>query len=605
MWVERQVREDAIDALVAVQSMPRLVARLLAIRGVMPDDLLDYLSPDIAGLANPEELPGLSEAADVILRYLRVPRKIIVFGDYDCDGISATAILIKTLERIGADVSPFLPERLAEGYGMNVGSVTRLLTEYPDVKLIVTVDNGINAVNEIADLKAKGIEVVVTDHHLPGEELPKCVIVNPKVEALKPKRTFLEGLCGAGVAFMLANLLMTRVREENLYCGNSIGEPLLVLAGLATVTDVMPLRGQNRILVTEALKRFLRPNSDQPGDPLRGAPVGLKELYLRSSRKPALDVLTTKDFGFLIGPRINAAGRLTSGMEALNLVLEKDRERARLLAMAVDGHNEERRAIEQKMSDAALQQLRPNAAAQVIVFADSQAPSDEDADKPAGHSGVAGIVAARILEKLMQDSSHTLPVPVCVIVGSRGSARAPEGYNVRDAFVACEAVLSRFGGHAAAGGFSVKPGQMEAFRQGFSEACAKQADLARATGHEPCVQIDSWVELKDLTLDMAREIRKMEPFGEGNAEPVFGLKKVYFQEARPFGQEGKHLQVTVRSREKGLSLKGIWWGHGDQVECLRAHANEPFRIRFTLEISTYCEEHVEMRLLGFERADES
>ena len=366
--------------------IPELINRILESRGISAEGIDGFLCPSLRDLAPPRELPEVDAAAEAILAAVRARRKIVVFGDYDCDGVCATAILVRTLSAFGADVSAFLPERLSEGYGMSEESVARMLSENPGVGLVVTVDNGINSVENVAFLKGKGIEVVVTDHHLPGEMLPDCVVVNPKVS--HPE--VFENLCGAGVAFLLANELATRAKASGLYSGPSLAGPLLVLAGLATVTDVMPLLGQNRILVAEALNRF---------DAL--APVGLKALFLKAARR-GVARHTSKDFGFLLGPRINAAGRLASGVEALRLVLADDQDEAGEAARIVNGRNDERKSIEQKMLEHALARVVPAAAAQVI-------------DLPDGHQGVAGIVAARVMERMNPK------VPVCVVVGGHGS----------------------------------------------------------------------------------------------------------------------------------------------------------------------------------------
>ncbi len=566
-WRERAVDAAARDALVAVGYSP-LQARLLVLRGVTAGTADAFFEPSLTDLAAPEELPGVAEAADVLLAAVREGRKIVVFGDYDCDGVCATAILVQAVRALGGTVAPFLPERLTEGYGMNEASVERMLSEHPDVSLVVTVDNGVNAVERVAFLKSRGVDVVVTDHHLPGEELPDCVLVDPKVAAPDA----LDGLCGAGVAFLLAAALVAAAKAAGVYDGPNIGGPLLVLAGLATVTDIMPLTGQNRILVAEALKRFRS-----------WAPVGLRELLDRASRTTA-SVLTTRDFGFLIGPRINAAGRIASGMEALSLVLAADREEARSLALAVDLRNATRKTIEQKMTDEALSQVEPGAAAQIVVLTGDGA-----------HPGIAGIVASRILERLGPGAA----VPVCVIVNGHGSARSPEGYNVRDALQGAADALERFGGHAAAGGFTVREGGLDGFRGLFRAACAAQA----ASGAAP----DKGVEFADaeidgaaLTLEFARWLRKLEPFGEGNPPPVFLMRRVLFSEVRPMGAEGRHLQAAFRDAR---APRGVWWNHGDLVERLRAEAAEPHDILFTVEVSNYGEPHPEIRLQAVVRSE--
>ena len=538
-----------------------IVTKILENRGITATELEDFLHPTLDKLAKPEELPGIDKAADLILDSILYRRKIVVFGDYDCDGVCATAIVSRTLRALGGDVTEFIPDRLTEGYGMSEASIARMLKGNPGVGLVVTVDNGINSVAEVTNLKRKWSSVVVTDHHLPGDELPDAnAIVNPKVAA----PPHLQNLCGAGVAFMLANRIVSEAKRRGMYKGPSIGGPLLVLAGLATVTDIMPLLGQNRILVSEALKRFFA-----------CAPTGLKELHARAARAGAAE-LTTRDFSFMLGPRINAAGRVVDfgAAQALELVVSEDKEIVRELARLVDGYNVERKAIEQRMTDEALAKVVPGAPAQVIDLSD-------------GHPGVAGIVAARVMERLDRD------VPVCVYAGGHGSARAPDGFNIRDAFVACDEVLERYGGHAAAGGFGVKEGRIDDFRRMLCEYCEKFAAAVPSVA-EKRGEPDLWVEPADLTLELAEELRQLEPFGEGNREPVFGLKGVLLADAKPLGMEGKHLAVTLRNS----GLKAVWWNHGDLVEKLRAESAAPHDITFTLAVSDYGERHAELRITG-------
>ena len=537
-----------------------IIAGILEKRGFVGEQLEEFLHPTIDRLAKPDDLPGIGKAADVVLDSVLYRRKIVVFGDYDCDGVCATAILSQTLKALGGDVSEFIPDRQTEGYGMSEASIARMLRNNPGVGLVVTVDNGINSVEQVTNLKRKWCSVVVTDHHLPGDELPDAnAIVDPKVSA----PPHLENLCGAGVAFLLANKVVSEAKRRGAYKGGSIGGPLLVLAGLATITDIMPLVGQNRILVSEALRRF--PTC---------APLGLKELYARAARS-GYGELTSRDFGFMLGPRINAAGRIATAVQALELLTSDDREIVRELARMVDGYNMERKAIEQKMLDEAMAQVVPGAPAQVI-------------DLPNGHPGVAGIVAARVMEKLGET------VPVCVQAGNHGSARAPNGINVREAFVACAETLERYGGHAAAGGFSVREGRMDDFRRMLCDYCAAlRADAASAPGTDGS-EPDVWLEPGDITMELAEDLRRLEPFGEGNREPTFGLKGVFFADVKPLGAEGRHLSITLR--KSGLRI--IQWNRGDLVEKLRAESASPHDVVFTLAISDYGDRHVELRLVN-------
>lgn len=574
-WVEKSVDRATVEALVAA-GYPRLLACLLASRGVTVDSADEYFSPDWRHLSPAEALPGIEIAAAEIFKAIEEQKKIVVFGDYDCDGFCATSIVVRTVKALGGTAVPFIPKRIGEGYGMSAASVGRMLREIADIGLVVTVDNGIGSEKEIAFLKQQGdIPVIVTDHHLPGDVLPTSAVVyvNPKVaETQTPER--LQNLCGAGVAYFLSNALVSRAREirGDASLAKGLSGILFTLAGLATVTDIMPIRGENRILVAEALKHFQK-----------WAPIGLLELYARAARSGTA-ALVTKDFGFALGPRINACGRLGDGHEALELLLSTDREPARALALAVDGYNVKRKSIEQGMTDRAMELVVEGAAGQVI---------DLGCSSESIHPGVAGIVAARVLERLAGQRGD-LGVPVCVLVDGKGSCRAPAGYNVRDALEACADSLTHFGGHAGAAGLGVKDGQMDRLREQFCVACAEQFKNLPPEARS-ALPIDAWVKPEEITLELAEMIRKMEPFGEGNPEPIFALRGVPLAEVRPMRNSPKHLQVFLGGK---APLRGVWWNHGDDAESLRAGASNTKDIMFTLEISTFGEPHVEIRVIA-------
>lgn len=501
--------------------------KLLEKRGI--EDIEKFLNPSIKDLELPSSLPGVDKAAEEIFPFIFNFSKIVVFGDYDCDGICATAVMVRVLRKLGANCDAFLPERMCEGYGMTNASLDRMLREHPDVALVVTVDNGINSVNEVERLKKMGISVVVTDHHLPGERLPDCTIVNPSVDAPESLNT----ICGAAVSFMLANRIVDISKINGKYNGGKLGGEALILAGLATVTDVMPLKGYNRILVYEALRRFNQL-----------APEGLRKLVelarsdFNATGKNERN-LSVRDFGFLIGPRINAPGRMATGDIALKLVLCDNVELAGKVAREVDRHNSERKKFEQEMMNEAMKSIVPDAPAQVINL-------------PNGKPGVAGIVASRVLESLGGKT------PVCVIADSHGSARSPDGFNIRDAFEACSQHLERFGGHAAAAGFSVKEGQIDAFRQALCEYT--RSNFIQERNKESSYDIE--LGFDEITKEFYDEIVLMEPFGEGNPEPLFKMENILIKDAKSFGANGKHLSFRVRD------FTAVWWNHGEMADKL-------------------------------------
>ena len=574
-WRERRADETDEARAEAFRSagLPPILARLLASRGVTEEGREAFLDPSLTRLARSDDLPGMMEAVQVILPFLHTKRKIVVFGDYDADGVCASAILVTALRRLGGNAEAFIPHRFGEGYGMTAASLERLWCEHADAALVVTVDNGISSPDEVAKLKVKGIRVVVTDHHLPGENLPKAdALVNPRVQSCPGS----ADLCGAGVAFFLASALAQAATEKGLYTGPKFSGPLLVLAGLATVADLVPLKEQNRILVAQSLAYFNR-----------CAPCGLRELRDKAARSAA--ALTARDYGFLLAPRINAAGRMATADAAFKLLActDEDREEARQLASRIDGFNGERRGFEQTMYQEACAQIDKAGEEDLQAVVAWDAGCVTGATKgQRWHLGVAGIVASRLLEHY-----H---VPAAVAVGETGSVRAPDGYNVHDALAAASEHLVRFGGHAAAGGFTVKPGAFEAFRAAFTTACAKQRKEHALDADAR--DFDGWVEPGDLTPGLYADLRRLEPFGEGNPEPVFGLRGVTLREVRVMGVEGRHLSLVFVNRDVP---RAIWWGHGGRAEDLRKHAARPYDVFFTLTTSGFDSAlpHLELRVV--------
>lgn len=567
-WEGAEADERSVVALSAVLGLSLPVARVLASRGVTtPEEAAAFLSPELkTHLGHPFEFPGARAAAERLWAAVRAGREIVVFGDFDADGVAAAAVLATALRHIGGTVEVFLPVREPEGYGLTFAALERCLRERGRAPgVLVTVDCGIGSVAEVAHLRALGIEVILTDHHEPGAALPQAeVIVNPRLGSSKGA----ENLCGAGVAFKVAHALVEVGKAEGWYQGSGLCGELLAPVGLATVTDVVPLTGENRLFVSSALKHWGR-----------FAGEGLRALLSRAAAQ-TVDTPDAYTFGFILGPRINAAGRMDSAMVAYELLTTKDRDRAAELAAKLEGFNGKRKGVEERIIAAARRQCGLDAAegrfeaAAVVVGSDGQ-----HAGEAGWHPGVIGIVAARL--------SDAAGRPAAVVAfdadgAGRGSVRAGEGYHALDALAAAGETLAGFGGHARAAGFHVKPGAFEQFKQLFCEACATQA-VAGGAGRK--LTVDGWLEAEQVALDLFREQQRLAPFGMGNPAPRWGLRGVTVERAQPVGSSGEHLQLTFKLK-RGASVRGVWFRHGGVTEAVRA-AGGRFDVVFELVQSDF------------------
>ena len=567
-WIETQTEEAAVRTLASALGLSTPVARVLVARGVATLEAADaFLNPELKKhLGDPFAFPGTRAAAGRLWAAVREGREIVVFGDFDADGVAAAAVLVNVLRKIGGAAEVFLPLREPEGYGLTFAALERCLSERGHVPgLLVTVDCGIGSVAEVAHLNRLGVEVIITDHHEPAGELPAAaVIVNPRLGASPGA----EHLCGAGVAFKVAHALAELGKVNGWYQGGTLGGELLVPVGLATVTDIVPLTGENRLLVWSALKHWGH-----------FACAGLRALLLRAAQQTVLapDAYT---FGYVLGPRINAAGRMDSAMVAYELLTTRDRDRAAELAAKLEGFNGKRRGVEERIVLAARQQCGLDSAGAVFEAAAVVVGSaGSHAGEVGWHPGVIGIVASRL--------SDATGRPAAVVSfdetgAGRGSVRAGEGYHALDALAATGETLEGFGGHARAAGFQVKPGGFERFKQLFCQACAGQV---AAGGGVRTLTVDGWLEPEQVTLDLYREQQRLAPFGHGNPAPRWGLRSVTVKDARPMGSAGEHMQFTFE-RDGRLLPRGVWFRHGVAIEAVRANGGR-FDVVFELRENTF------------------
>lgn len=495
-------------AAAPVAGIPPWVARLLARRGLhAPDEIERYLEPSLSSMEDPSLMADMDAAVQRLMTAIAAREPITIYGDYDVDGVCATTVLVELLRRVGADVGYYIPDRRAEGYGLNAGAVEEIAKHS---RVLVTADCGITALDEIALARRLGLDVVVVDHHRAGDALPHA---NAVLDPHRPDCAFpFKGLCAAGVAFMLVVALRRRMREAGSFA--RVPEPdvrdLLDIVALATVADMVPIRGTNRTLVAAGLKRMSKTRR-----------VGLAALMGVSEVDPSR--VSATDLGFRLGPRINARGRLSHAAEAVELLLTSDPQRARILAGALDAANRERRRVEKSTARAAFLRMEQDGmdGAGIVLHDESW------------HPGVLGLVASRLVARYNR--------PAIVIgEGGKGSARSIDGLNVHDAIAEASEHLVRFGGHRAAAGVTIRPESVEPFRAAFAGA------VRRRLGEPPFVPVlnlDLEVEPAQLGLDMLEELQRLAPFGQDNPEPLLVARALSIRSKRVVGDD--HLKLSL------------------------------------------------------------
>lgn len=548
-WRLAPQAEPGLTAAIAqAAGLSPTVAAIVARRTGSLEAARAWLAPESAPLCDPFALGGMRATVERLKRAIAVREPITVFGDYDTDGITATALLTQALLRMGAVAKPFFPDRATEGYGLTPGAVARCLTYAPRPTLVVTVDCGITCVDEVAWLRAQGVETLITDHHTPPERLPEAVaIVNPRLSA--PPGA--EGMCGCATAFTLVRALAEAGVGE-------APEDFLDLVAVATVADVMMLTGENRALVARGLRAL---------GAARGN-AGLRAL-MRDLRLPTGAALTAERIAFGLVPCVNAAGRLGRLKDAWALIGLGREAHAKALRAA----NEERRALE-RMLAARLEARLPERVEGALVL------GGEDF-----HPGVVGIVAARLMERV--------GVPVALVCrtpdgGGHGSMRAGDGWHAVAALDSVRDLLGHYGGHAAAAGFTLLPGAYDAFCRRLPKA------FAGAREETPPPEYDADLAHVPITLALCRELTCLEPCGHGNPRPCF-RKGFTLESCRPVGADGTHLSLRLRPDDGGEALKAIWFGAADRAKGW--HPGMPLHALFTLDIDTFREPCPSLRLL--------
>ncbi len=542
----------AVARLVRDSQIAPWVAECLVRSGLAEAEVATrFLQPRLRTLSDPFLLPGMDAAVRRVLAAVEKRERIVLYGDYDVDGVTSLTLLTRVLRAYGAEVATFLPHRVDEGYGLSADGVARCVEEHRP-QLLIAVDCGTTSVAEITHLREAGVDVVVLDHHEPKDELPPAVaIVNPKLDetrnvergtrkeesedgnsdlsALRVPRSAFDYLCSAGIAFKVAHALLKR----QPLAGFDIKE-LLDLAAIGTVADVVPLVEENRIFVRAGLERIAQ--SRWPGVRALVEVAGLKPPF------------SAKDVGFGIGPRLNAAGRLDSATAALELLLTDDPARAQSLARSLDQQNRERRTIEDEVLG--------KAGAQITSLYD---PGSESAIVVGGagwHPGVVGIVASRIQRRFHRP---TFVIGFDTMGMGKGSGRSIEGFSLVAALTRCGGLLEKFGGHEMAAGLTMRQENLGAFREAFAEAAR---DMLTAEQLQRTLRLDAEVRLADLNLALLDDHDALQPFGTANHQPVFLTRGVTLA-GEPRLMKDKHWSFTFRHGR--AQCRAVWWNAAEEI----------------------------------------
>lgn len=542
-----------IQTLERLSGIPSVVAQLLVARGVHDADAAKiFLDPKLGELRDPESLPGVSQAAELIHAAVKANRRIIIYGDYDADGMTSTAILYRCLELVSANVGYYIPNRMDEGYGLNCEAIEKLA--HTGASMIISVDCGITSIKEAEKAKELGVDLIISDHHELADQLPPAAaIVHPRL----PGHSYpFDGLCGAGVAFKLAWAICQRASNAKKvsprlrnYLLSAIG-----LAAIGTIADVVPLVDENRIIVKHGLKS------------LRAHPVPGLECLMKLTGISNKRELGGEDVGFVIGPRLNAAGRLGQAQLGVELLTTESPDRAKSLAEYIHELNNSRASLERSIYLAANKQVK-----------EQFDPDSEPALVLSGrgwHKGVIGIVAGRLAEK------YHRPVVMIALdeLGSTpgtGSARSVAGVNLHEALYACTEYLVTFGGHAAAAGLRIDEPHIDRFRAHFCDQIAERFSEEKRVAE---LLIDTEAPLSAMTLRTVTQIESLSPFGEANPRPLFCATGVELAEApKTMGKGDRHITLSVQ--QNGVTFRGIAFNKAEWLDDL-CQANQPIDLAY-------------------------
>lgn len=522
---------------------PAILAHLIRQRNIAGDGALErFLEPKLKDLSDPFLLPDMALATQRIFDAIDRRQRIGIFGDYDVDGVTSITVMRSILMTYGADPLYFVPQRSAEGYGLSLAALERFERECGTPDLLIAVDCGTSSIDEIAMLKAKGVDVIILDHHEPGPRgRPDCVaLVNPKCGS------DFSYLCAAGVCFKVAHaMLKTRPRLDYDL------KNLLDMVSVATIADIVPMIGENRLIVRHGLKRL--PHTNNPGLRALQKAVGMN------------GAATSMDVGFRIGPRLNAAGRMDQPEMALATLMCDEQGQAEELAAMLDDFNRERQAMEERMRREALDMMKDYENDPVIVLGSRD-----------WHPGVVGIVASRLMR---QYHRPTFIISIDENGIGKGSGRSIQGVSLVAAIDECRPLLLAGGGHEMAAGISISESQLNAFRNQFAEHVLHHTTAEQRL---PKIYLDAELSFDWLSLDFLKSYELLQPFGSGNPQPVFFARDVYLSRP-PMHLKNKHLRLFLRQGKAGLNEQSAMFFNGGE----RQLPDPPWDIAFTIDRNTF------------------
>ncbi|MEJ6774414.1 MAG: single-stranded-DNA-specific exonuclease RecJ [Flavobacteriia bacterium] len=537
--------EDTVEHLSEALGVSPVIAQLLAQRGITSyEEAKNFFRPDWSQLHDPYLMQDMTVAVNRIIQAIERHERVMVYGDYDVDGTTSVALVYSFLKDKIENLTPYVPDRYKEGYGISIAGIDHAKEE--GISLIIALDCGIKANAQIDYANDLGVDFVICDHHLPSENLPKAIAV------LDPKRgdcayPFKE-LCGCGIGFKLIQAVQQRMElpEKELFC-------YLDLVATAIAADIVPIIGENRILTFLGIEQLnLSPR------------VGL-QFFLKSLKNP----VSVTDLVFVIAPRINAAGRMDHGLNAVELLAASDVEVALPIARSIEFYNSERRATDERITKEALQQ---------IILNEQQESFSTVVFHSSWHKGVIGIVASRLIETYYR--------PTVVLTESEGvlsgSVRSVRGFDVYKALESCAEFMIQFGGHKYAAGLTLKPEQLEGFKKGF-EAYVRSTILKEQ--QTPSLIYDAVLKLNELSPKLLRILNQMGPFGPKNMRPVFVTHHCKDTGgSRLVGKDQTHLKLEIRD-SSGIQIQGIGFGMGANLITIKNQL--PFSVLYTLEENEY------------------